>query len=65
MLVPLMLLSYPLSAGPVIWMFNQGYLPRSSLILLMVLYSPLETACEQVRLLDWTIGAYVRWWRDL
>jgi|GEM_PF-3071925 len=61
----LMLLSYPLSAGPVIWMFHRSYIPPWSMGILMVVYGPLEYGCDQVPLLDATLGEYIRWWRDL
>lgn len=65
LILPLALLAYPLSAGPVVWMVHHGYVPQSSMGVLMIVYGPLEHGCRNVPLLDATLGEYVRWWRDL
>ncbi len=59
-----MLIFYPLSLGPVVWMAENGYLDNSDIrVFVSMVYFPLEWSHENnesvEKLLDW----YISFWR--
>ena len=61
----LMLLGYPLSLGPVCWLFERGYAPASAEPIVIVIYYPLLIACENNSVAQNIFDPYADWWRSL
>jgi len=56
-----MMVAYPLSAGPVVWMFQHDYLPDSLFPAAQVFYAPLaviENFPWALRLFEWYTGLW-------
>ncbi len=63
----LLLLAYPLSLGPVVWLDSQGMFSEAARRWIEVLYSPLLFLFENenIPLLPQLFESYVDWWDDL
>jgi hypothetical protein len=60
----LMLPSYPLSIGPVMWLDRQGMMPAVVGESLNVVYLPLGLAMEQSEWCASAMESYAHWWID-
>ncbi|MFO0919822.1 MAG: hypothetical protein U0872_16100 [Planctomycetaceae bacterium] len=62
--VPLMLVSYVLGTGPILWLVSIGILPEAVLPSLQIVYLPLALT-EGIPVIGDALQAYVRWWIDI
>lgn len=61
-ILPLMLLSYPLSVGPVVWLSEAGYISDSAADIAEFAYEPLSMAAEFCPPIELALAVYIDWW---
>lgn len=64
-IVPTMLVWYPLSIGPMVYLFAKGYLPENSGNTLNTVYAPLHSVCAKTETTDRALSYYIQWWAHL
>lgn len=63
-IVPMMLLAYTLSIGPMTWLSRLGYLPSWTDGPIYVMYRPLTLAAAQSESAGKMLTNYVAWWNE-
>jgi hypothetical protein len=64
-LVPVLVLGYPLSFGPLVWLHDRQRLPQFASRVLKGLYAPLEMICERSEWWGSAVRYYVELWESL
>lgn len=64
-IVPVILLAYPLSIGPATYLFAKGYLGENSGHALNQFYDPLHSICARNETSDAALSYYIQWWAHL
>lgn len=60
--VPLMLVAYPLSVGPVVWLYEKGYMSDSLAETVSMAYLPVTLAAESSPAAEYALNWYLEWW---
>lgn len=60
-----MLVSYPLSAGPVIWLHDRQRLPQFATPIIQVVYFPLGLVCSYSKVCGGIFSSYLDFWESL
>ena len=53
---------YVLSAGPIVWMVHGGFINKSLVPAIGMIYAPLEWVAHNVPVIGPAIDNYVQWW---
>lgn len=64
LVIPILMIAYPLSLGPVVWLHDRQRLPEGSRDVLMAIYLPLWFVM-QTEPGRQTLGRYVGFWETL
>jgi len=59
------LVAYPLSYGPVAWMYLHGWLPQGSTEVALRIYRPIEWAADESEQVEIAVDWYCGVWGDL
>jgi hypothetical protein len=62
LIVPLLLIAYPLSIGPVYWMLSREGVPPVAWTVIGAVYAPLGFVSEYIPPLKRAIELYLYWW---
>jgi hypothetical protein len=64
LLAVLMLLGYPLSIGPIVWLGNHAYLSDEAMLIAEIIYLPIEAAGELFLPIKVVLNAYRKLWGE-
>lgn len=60
----MLIVAYPLSAGPVTWLIKHGCLTTASLGFLQTVYLPVKLGMEASEVFESIMAGYLEWWQS-